>query len=80
VYSGFRYLSSFLLTAALAVAKLRKFDPQKFLTKIGEGRKTVSFSKRETVFAQGSSADSVFYIQVATVKLIVVSKGSKEAT
>jgi len=58
----------------------RKFDPEKFLTKIGEGRRTVSFHKKETVFAQGTSADSIFYIQVGTVKLTVVSKAGKEAT
>jgi CRP/FNR family cyclic AMP-dependent transcriptional regulator len=61
-------------------ARPRKFDPEKFLTKIGEGRRTLSFPKKETVFAQGSSADSIFYIQVGTVKLTVVSKAGKEAT
>lgn len=61
-------------------AKPRKFDPEMFLAKIGVGRKTVSFPKKETVFSQGSSADSVFYIQAGTVKLTVVSKGGKEAT
>lgn len=60
--------------------KPRKFDPEKFLTTIGKGRQTVSFPKKETVFAQGSPADSVFYIQAGAVKLTVVSKGGKEAT
>jgi CRP/FNR family cyclic AMP-dependent transcriptional regulator len=61
-------------------AKPRRFDPAKFLTKIGEGKTTVSFPKKQTVFAQGASSDAVFYIQKGTVKLSVVSKDGKEAT
>src|ERR1700730_15051117 len=61
-------------------AKPRRFDPDKFLTNIGEGKTTVSFPKKQTVFAQGDSSDAVFYIQEGTVKLSVVSKDGKEAT
>ena len=61
-------------------AKPRRFDPNKFLTKIGEGRTTLSFPNKHTVFAQGDSSDAVFYIQEGTVKLSVVSKDGKEAT
>ena len=60
--------------------KPRKFDPGRFLTKIGEGRKIVSFPKKHTVFAQGDSCDAVFYVQKGKVKLTVVSKQGKEAT
>jgi CRP-like cAMP-binding protein len=61
-------------------AKPPEFDPEKFLKKIGEGRKTLSFPNKHTVFAQGASSDAVFYIQKGTVKLSVVSKDGKEAT
>jgi CRP/FNR family cyclic AMP-dependent transcriptional regulator len=56
------------------------FDPRKFLATIGEGRKLVAFSKKESIFAQGGAADAVFYIQKGKVKLTVVSKIGKEAT
>jgi CRP/FNR family transcriptional regulator, cyclic AMP receptor protein len=60
--------------------KKRDFDPQKFLAAIGEGRKVVAFSKKQTIFAQGDAADAVFYIQEGKVRLTVVSKIGKEAT
>ena len=60
-------------------AKPLKFDPNKFLTNIGEGKTTVSFPKKHTVFAQGASSDAVFYIQKGTVKLFVVSSNSSRS-
>src|SRR5450631_3141057 len=67
---------------ALVVAskKLRKFDPKKFLSIIDGGRKIEAFSNKQTIFAQGDSSDSVFYIQEGKVKLTVVSQIGKEAT
>ncbi len=56
------------------------FDPRKFLATIGEGRKAVTYPKRQTVYAQGDAADAVFYIQSGKVRLTVVSKIGKEAT
>ncbi len=56
------------------------FDPRKFLATIGEGRKVVAFPKKQTIFAQGDPADSVFYIQAGKIRLSVVSKTGKEAT
>ncbi|MBZ5688534.1 MAG: Crp/Fnr family transcriptional regulator [Acidobacteriia bacterium] len=58
----------------------RDFDPKKFLATIGEGRKAVTFPKKQTIFAQGDAADAVFYIQEGKVRLSVVSKVGKEAT
>jgi CRP/FNR family transcriptional regulator, cyclic AMP receptor protein len=60
--------------------KSRDFDPKKFLATIGEGRKVVAFSKKQTIFAQGDAAEAVFYIQEGKVRLTVVSKIGKEAT
>ncbi len=58
----------------------RVFNPKTFLATIGEGRKVVAFSKKQTIFAQGDVADAVFYIQEGKVRLTVVSKIGKEAT
>ena len=63
-----------------AVRKHRKFDPNTFLATIGEGRKVMSFPKKQTIFAQGDAADAVFYVQKGKVRLSVVSKAGKEAT
>jgi CRP-like cAMP-binding protein len=60
--------------------KKREFDPKKFLATIGEGRTVVTFSKKQIIFAQGDTADVVFYIQGGKVRLTVVSKIGKEAT
>jgi CRP/FNR family cyclic AMP-dependent transcriptional regulator len=60
--------------------KSRDFDPMKFLATIGEGRKILSFPKKQTIFAQGDPTDAVFYIQTGKVRLTVVSKIGKEAT
>jgi CRP/FNR family transcriptional regulator, cyclic AMP receptor protein len=56
------------------------FDPRKFLATIGEGRKVVTFPKKQTIFTQGDAADAVFYIQAGRIRLTVVSERGKEAT
>ena len=68
------------MAPTVPVTKKREFDPKKFLAIIGEGRKVVTFSKKQTIFAQGNAADAVFYIQEGKVRLTVVSKIGKEAT
>jgi CRP/FNR family cyclic AMP-dependent transcriptional regulator len=68
------------MTPAAAVKTRRKFDPQTFLSTIDGGRTISSFSKKQTIFAQGDSSDAVFYIQEGRVKLTVVATGGKEAT
>ncbi len=69
-----------MASAVTLVKKKRDFDPESFLATIGAGRKVVAFPKKETIFAQGDAADSVFYIQEGKVRLTVVSKIGKEAT
>jgi CRP/FNR family transcriptional regulator, cyclic AMP receptor protein len=69
-----------LIRPAALAKKTSDFDPRKFLATIGEGRKVVAFPKKQTIFAQGDSADAVFYIQAGKIKLTVVSKIGKEAT
>src|ERR1700724_257838 len=68
------------MAPSVPAKKKRDFDPKKFLATIGEGRRVVSFSRKQTIFTQGNAADSVFYIQEGKVKLTVVSKVGKEAT
>jgi CRP/FNR family transcriptional regulator, cyclic AMP receptor protein len=55
------------------------FDPGEFLSKVGLGRRIVELKAKQTIFAQGDAADSVFYIQEGSVKLSVISARAKEA-
>ena len=55
------------------------FDPQTFLTKVGNGKTSLTSPKKHTIFSQGDAAEAVFYIQAGKVKLTVVSKQGKEA-
>jgi CRP/FNR family transcriptional regulator, cyclic AMP receptor protein len=68
------------MTSVNASKKKRDFNPKKFLTTIGEGRKVVTFPKKVTIYAQGADCDAVFYILKGKVRLTVVSKNGKEAT
>jgi CRP/FNR family cyclic AMP-dependent transcriptional regulator len=68
------------MTTVAAAKKRRRFDPKTFLSTIDWGRTIVTFPKKRTIFAQGDSADSVFYIQNGKVKLTVVATNGKEAT
>lgn len=70
----------FLAPTAKSANKKRDFDPRKFLATISEGRKVVSYPKKQTIFTQGDAADIVFYIQAGKVRLAVVSESGKEAT
>jgi CRP/FNR family cyclic AMP-dependent transcriptional regulator len=63
-----------------AAKKRLDFDPHAFLATIGEGRNFFLFAKKQGIFAQGDTADAVFYIQTGKVKLTVVSTIGREAT
>jgi CRP/FNR family transcriptional regulator, cyclic AMP receptor protein len=56
-----------------------RFDLRAFLDSAGVSRRIVQYRRGGVVFAQGSPATSVFYIQDGAVKLSVVSAGGKEA-
>jgi CRP-like cAMP-binding protein len=60
--------------------KNRDFDPNRFLGTIGDGRKLLAVTKKQTIYKQGDKADAVFYVQRGKVRLTVVSKTGKEAT
>ncbi len=68
-------------TESRAMANHRRpaFTPKSFLAKVGEGRTIGKYRKDQTVFAQGDTADAVFYIQKGRVKVTVVSEQGKEA-
>ena len=68
------------MKSAAAPKKDGGFDPDIFLATIGDGRKILVVPKKQLIFAQGDSADAVFYIQKGKVRLTVVSKIGKEAT
>jgi len=68
------------MTPTARAKKGPEFDPDSFLATIGEGRKIVTTPKKQTIYAQGDAADSVFYVQKGKVRLTVVSHTGKEAT
>jgi CRP/FNR family cyclic AMP-dependent transcriptional regulator len=67
------------MTPVLRGKKRPKFDPQTFLSSIEGGTVITTFRRKQTIFAQGDSADAVFYIQKGKARLSVVSKTGKEA-
>ena len=61
-------------------AKTAPFETAEFLATAGAGRRVLRLKAKEHLFSQGSSADSVFYIQSGRAKLTVISGRGKEAT
>jgi CRP/FNR family transcriptional regulator, cyclic AMP receptor protein len=55
------------------------FDPKVLLNKVGTGKSTRSYRKKQMVFAQGDAGDAVFFLQSGKVQLTVVSTRGKEA-
>jgi len=58
----------------------RDFDPQGFLSTVGDGRQLISYREKQTIFTQGEVTDAVFVIQKGKVKLSAKSKAGREAT
>jgi CRP-like cAMP-binding protein len=56
------------------------FDLATFLEQAGVGRKLVHLKPKQIFFAQGDSADSIFYLRSGRARLTVVSPDGKEAT
>jgi CRP/FNR family cyclic AMP-dependent transcriptional regulator len=55
------------------------FDLHVFLTKANGGRTHAEYATNESIFVQGDTANSVFYVRKGNVKLTVLSKQGKEA-
>ena len=58
---------------------LPPFELRKFLESAGIKRKITKFSRSSVVFAQGDPATEVFYVQLGSIKLSVLSRTGKEA-
>ncbi len=69
------------MSKLIAIAKKKlDFTPHAFLSTIGKGRDMLFCEKKITIFAQGDSADGLFFIKKGKVQVSVVSEGGKEAT
>jgi CRP/FNR family cyclic AMP-dependent transcriptional regulator len=68
------HMNSSMLTRTNAL-----FDPHTFLALVGDGQSVTAYCDRQSVFAQGDPADSIFYIHQGKIKLTVVSREGKEA-
>jgi CRP-like cAMP-binding protein len=55
------------------------FDAQAFLDSAGVARRVREVRRAEIVYAQGSAAESIIYLQSGSVKLTVVNEVGKEA-
>ena len=55
------------------------FELKKFLDSAGIKRKITKFGRSAVVFSQGDMATDVFYVQLGSVKLSVLSRTGKEA-
>jgi CRP/FNR family cyclic AMP-dependent transcriptional regulator len=63
----------------MKLEKKLPFDPKVFLAKVNGGRTISHYRNEQIVYAQGSPADSVFYIQKGNAKVTVLSELGKEA-
>ena len=63
----------------MARKRTTPFNLRTFLSKVGNGKTSLTPSKKQVLFSQGDAADAVFYIQGGKVKLTVVSQEGKEA-
>jgi CRP/FNR family cyclic AMP-dependent transcriptional regulator len=63
----------------MGTAKPRPFDAQVFLDSPSIAKKVVACQPAKTIYSQGDTADTVFYIREGRVKLTVLSRTGKEA-
>jgi CRP/FNR family cyclic AMP-dependent transcriptional regulator len=64
----------------MAEPQTTPFDVVEFLAKAGLGRTIAQLKPKQTFFAQGGPAESIFYLQSGRAKLTIVSTNGKEAT
>lgn len=64
---------------ALQISRPDDFDSGHFLSQAGIGRTVEIYRKNQSVFCQGDSADTVFFISRGCVKLTIISEQGKEA-
>src|ERR1035438_8462582 len=56
------------------------FDAEAFLAKAGLGKQVLNLKKNVTAYAQGDTADAIFYVQKGQLRVTVISANGKEAT
>ena len=59
--------------------RANSFDVEQFLQSAGVARKVSEFKKKEVIFSQGDSGQTVLYVQKGAVRLSVVNERGKEA-
>lgn len=64
---------------SMAGTRATPFNSKTFFTRAYDGKSTLQCQKGQTLFAQGDTANAVFYIQEGQIKLSVVSRKGKEA-
>ena len=67
------------IKSAVARKKTPPIDWEGLLAGISKGKAVIEYTANRTIFWQGESADSVFFIRQGKVKLSVTSKQGKEA-
>jgi len=60
------------------VSQAGNFDAAKFLETAGPGRAALQVKPKQTIYAQGSAGNAVYYIQSGQVRLTVVSEHGRE--
>lgn len=63
-----------------AMATRTGFDLDEYLSTSGPGRRIVNWKRGDVIFAQGDSADAVFFLHKGRIKISVISAAGKEAT
>lgn len=76
---GLRIIASKNLENAVISAKNPRLEMERFLANLDEGVNASKYKKDQVIFAQGSNANAVFFIQSGRVRLTVVSSRGKEA-
>jgi CRP-like cAMP-binding protein len=72
-------MATYMPKAPIAGRPKPEFDLQAFLDSAGISRRIVRYARGAVIFAQGSPANSVLYVQDGAVKLSVLSTTGKEA-
>ena len=65
--------------AATELQPIQPFELKKFLDSAGIKRRITKFARSAVVFSQGDPATDVFYVQLGSIKLSVLSRTGKEA-
>src|SRR6186713_1607710 len=67
------------LAKSLKLQPIPPFELRKFLDSAGIKRKITKYPRSAVVFSQGDPATDVFYVQLGSIKLSVLSRTGKEA-